>query len=253
VTLPLVGLHGFSDSAECLVPFFTALGVDPALSPHLLAHGGRQMPRDRGFTHAALVEDARAFVARAVASAGCPVVLYGHSLGASTAAGVAATAPDLVAALVLEDPPWQVPTSAGGAGPSDQEAERTNPHQPWLIGLQSTDHAGRLAWVDEHNPTWPADERDPWARSKAAVDLALFDAEQHWLRRTWADVASLVRCPTLLLVGEPGRDPACAPEVAGMLKGYPGWSVHTIRGAGHNVRRDQRGRAVELVRQVVAS
>jgi pimeloyl-ACP methyl ester carboxylesterase len=36
-----------------------------------------------------------------------PVVLYGHSLGAMVAAGVAAAAPELVRAVVLEDPPFR--------------------------------------------------------------------------------------------------------------------------------------------------
>jgi pimeloyl-ACP methyl ester carboxylesterase len=249
----LVGLHGFSDSAQCLAPFFTSLGVEPVAQPHLLAHGGRTMPPDIGFTHAALVADVRPVVEQAVASVGRPVVLYGHSLGASTAAGVAASAPDLVAALVLEDPPWQPPTSPDGTGPDDRAAERSNPHRDWLAGLQGTDHAGRLAWIDEHNPTWPADERDPWARAKASVDLTLFDAEQHWLRRTWATVARDVRCPTLLLVGEPSREAACEPQVARELAAYPGWQVHEVAGAGHSVRRDQRTRAGELVRQVLDS
>lgn len=36
-----------------------------------------------------------------------PVVLYGHSLGAMVAAGVAAACPDLVRGVVLEDPPFR--------------------------------------------------------------------------------------------------------------------------------------------------
>jgi lipase len=253
VSSPVLGLHGFGDSAECMTPFFAALDVQPVAEPNLLGHGGRAMVPGIGFTHDALVRDVRRVLEQAVAAAGRPVVLYGHSLGASTAAGVAAQAPELVAALVLEDPPWQAPSSADGAGPADRAAEQGNTHRAWLAGLQSTDHAGRLGWLDEHHPTWPADERDPWARAKAAVDLALFDAEQHWLRRTWAPVARDVRCPTLLLVGESSRDTACATDVARTLAGYRGWQVHEVPGAGHNVRREQRGRTVELVRQVLVT
>lgn len=251
--MPLAGVHGFSDSAQCLTPFFASIGVEPLAQPNLLAHGGRTMPPGTAFTHDVLVDDLRPVVEQAVARAGRPIVLYGHSLGASTAAGVAARAPHLVAALVLEDPPWQSPSTPDGTGLRDQSAERRNPHRPWLVGLQGTDHAGRLAWIDEHHSSWPADERDPWARAKAAVDLTLFDAEQHWLRRSWARVAREVRCRTLLLVGEPTRDAACEPPVAHALAGYPGWRVHEVRGAGHNVRREQRARTGELVRQLLAS
>ena len=38
---------------------------------------------------------------------GRPAVVYGHSLGAMVAAAVAADAPDLVSALVMEDPPFE--------------------------------------------------------------------------------------------------------------------------------------------------
>jgi len=253
VSIPLVAVHGFSDSAQCLTPFFASIGVQTVAQPNLLAHGGRTMPAGTAFTHDVLVDDVRPVVERAAARAGRPIALYGHSLGASTVAGLAAQAPHLVDALVLEDPPWQAPATPEGTGLSDRAAERENPHRPWLVGLQGTDHAGRLAWIDEHHPSWPADERDPWAQAKAAVDLALFDAEQHWLRRSWAGVAREVRCPTLLLVGEATRDAACEPAVAHALSGYPGWHVHEVRGAGHNVRREQRGRTGELVRQLLAS
>lgn len=239
----VVALHGFSDSSACWGPFLARLGM-PARTPDLLAHGGRRMPPGTAFGHDALVDDVLPAVAAAAAEGGRPVVLIGHSLGASTAAGVAARAPHLVALLVLEDPPWQPPASAR----SDATAERDNPHRPWLEGLQGTDHAGRRAWVEQRHPTWPADEVDPWARSKAEVDLALFDAEQHWLRRGWADVARAVRCPALLLVGEPGLGAACDPAVATTLARRPGWLAVTVSGAGHDVRRDRPGLVADLLR-----
>lgn len=240
---PVVALHGFSDSAACWGPFLTRLGL-PARTPDLLAHGGRRMPPEVAFSHDALVADALPAVEAAAAEGARPVVLLGHSLGASTAVGVAARAPQLVGLLVLEDPPWQPRSSAR----SDEAAERDNPHRPWLEGLHGTDHAGRRAWAEQRHPSWPADELDPWACSKAAVDLALFDAEQHWLRRGWARVAEAVRCPTLLLVGEPALGAACHPAVARTLAGRLGWLVVTVAGAGHDVRRDRPALVADLLR-----
>lgn len=43
-----------------------------------------------------------------------PAVIYGHSLGAMVAAGVAAAAPDNVKAIVLEDPPFETMGSRFG-------------------------------------------------------------------------------------------------------------------------------------------
>ena len=236
----LVALHGFSDAPGCLHPFLTALGVADAVTPALVAHDGRPMPADVPFTDEVLVADAREAVADTAHSRGAPVVLMGHSLGASTAAGVAATAPHLVCALVLEDPPWQPPVSPDGTSDADRAAESENGHRPWLVGLAGTDDEGRRGWIREHHACWPDDEWAPWARAKPAVDLRLFDAPQRWLRRRWRDVATRVSCPTLLLVGEADRDTACAPEVSRELAELPGWTVGVVPGAGHNVRRDQR-------------
>ena len=250
---PLVALHGFSDSPDCLTPFLSAVGVDDPVTPALLAHAGRAMPDGVDFADAALVADVLATVRRLAEAAGAPVTLLGHSLGASTAAGVAAEAPGLVRALVLEDPPWQVPLTAHGDGPEDRAAEQLNAHRLWLEGLARTDHEGRRAWVADHHPHWPADEWDPWAHAKVAVDLALFDAPQRWLRRRWRTIAGQVECPVLLLVGDTAHDTACEPDVSAELSALPGWSVVEVRGAGHNVRRDRRDDAAALVRSFLTA
>jgi pimeloyl-ACP methyl ester carboxylesterase len=248
VTAPVVALHGFSDSGACMLPFLRRLGRPDAATPALLGHGGRPMPPGLGFTHEALVADAARAVAALVDEAGAPAVLIGHSLGASTAAGVAASAPQLVALLVVEDPPWQWPVSPV----EDQAEEQRNSHRPWLEGLQGTDQAGRLAWLHANHPGWPSDEQEPWAQSKTQVDLALFDAPQRWLRRTWSRVTEQVRCPTLLLVGEPAQGSACAAAVAAH-HAQRGWTVERVAGAGHNVRRDAPERTAALVADWLAS
>lgn len=209
------------------------------------------MPAGVDFSHENLVRDMLEPV-RAMAEAHGPMALLGHSLGASTAAGIAAVSPHLVSVLVLEDPPWQVPSSVDGAGADDVRADQENGHGPWLAGLQGTDHAGRLSWLDTNNPGWPADERDPWAEAKADLDMTLFAAPQHWLRRSWAPVVRAVRCPTLLLVGDPALGAACQPEVAEELAGRPGWTVRRIDGAGHNLRREQPQEVARLVLAALA-
>jgi pimeloyl-ACP methyl ester carboxylesterase len=210
------------------------------------------MPAGVGFTDTAIVADVLDTVRHQADASGSPVALLGHSLGASTAAGLAAAAPELVRALVLEDPPWQVPLTKDGDGPADRAAEQLNPHRPWLEGLARTDHEGRRAWVADHHPQWPADEWDPWAHAKVAVDLALFDASQRWLRRRWRTLVGQIHCPVLLLVGDPEHDTACEPDVSAELATLSGWSVVEVRGAGHNVRRDRRDDVAALVRSFLA-
>lgn len=249
----LVAVHGFSDSAACMRPFLDRLGRPDAVAANLIAHGGRRMPPATAFSHENLVQDLLDVVARAADESGGPVALLGHSLGASTATGVAATAPELVHVLVLEDPPWTVPTSPDGTSEDDAAADRENGHRPWLEGLQGTDHQGRLGWLNAHNPGWPDAEHDPWAEAKADVDLALFDAPQQWLRRSWAPVARRVRCPTLLMVGEPQLGAACEPGVAQALAATSGWTVRRVDGGGHNLRREQPEVVAALVDDVLTA
>jgi pimeloyl-ACP methyl ester carboxylesterase len=246
---PLVALHGFGDDGECWRPFLRRAGLDDATrTPHLLAHGGRPMPVGLAFSHEALVADVLPQVAAAARDAGRPVVLLGHSLGASTAAGVAAAAPGLVAALVLEDPPW----SPARTPVEDAEAERHNDFLDWLVGLQGSDDDGRQGWVRQRHPGWPDDEVQAWAQAKTRVDLALFGADQHWLRRGWGTVAAQVRCPVLLLRGEPERGAACHPQVADTLAALPGWQARTVTTAGHDVRRDAPQQTARAVHEVLA-
>lgn len=231
---PVVALHGFGDSGLCWLPFLTRAGLaDRATTPHLLAHGGRSLPAGSPFTHDALVRDVVPAVEKVVAALG-PVLLAGHSLGASTALGVAASRPDLVAGLLLEDPPWSPPVSPV----ADAAEEQRNDFADWLAGLAGTDHTGRLGWLRARHPGWAQDEAAAWAESKTQVDLALFAARQRWLRRTWWPVARSVRCPVTLLRGSVSRGGACSPEVAARLAGLAGWQVVTVPGAGHDVRRD---------------
>lgn len=251
LTNPLVALHGFGDSGECLGPFLRRLRAPDAHTPDLLAHGGRAMPPGLPFSHESLVHDALAAVRSVAERSGRAVVLMGHSLGASTAVGVAAAAPGLVSALVLEDPPWQVPVHPDGDSDADRRAEQVNDHRPWLEGLQSTDHEGRVAWLRQNNPGWPRDEHDPWARAKAQVDLALFDAPQHWLRRTWAPAVEAVSAPALLMVGEPGRGAACHADVASHVAHLDSWRVQRVTGAGHNLRREQPDTVAAIVADLI--
>jgi pimeloyl-ACP methyl ester carboxylesterase len=243
----VVALHGFGDSGSCWRPWLRRAGLDGSAStPNLIAHGGRALPVGSPFTHEALVRDVVPAVETVVATRG-PVLLAGHSLGASTAVGVAATRPDLVAGLLLEDPPWSAPSSPA----EDAAEEERNDFGDWLAGLAGTDHEGRLGWVRARHPHWAPDEASAWAESKAQVDLALFDAPQHWLRRTWWPVARSVRCPVTLLRGSVSRGGACASEVAATLGGLAGWQVVTVHAAGHDVRRDAPAATAAAVRALL--
>src|SRR5215211_2564853 len=91
---PIVLLHGFSDSGECWYP----------LVPHLAGRGSMALPDARGHGHSGVpdepvdMEALAGDAAAVVRSLGRPAILIGHSMGADTAAYLAARQPDLVVA-----------------------------------------------------------------------------------------------------------------------------------------------------------
>jgi len=228
---PIVLLHRFCDDGTCWAPVAVALAGDgwDVVLPDARGHGRTAMPAGEPFAHDAHVVDAVAVLATLV----YPVVLVGHSLGANTAARVAAARPDLVSRLVLEDPPWTPPRDPA----ADVTADASNPHEDWLQGLQAIDGPARMAAAAAEHPNWSADDLAAWAASKGRVDPRLFAAEQRFLRRSWPAVARKVQSPTLMFTGETRLGAALDPESAQILIGL-GWRVVGVQGAGHNVRRD---------------
>ncbi len=99
----LVFIHGVLRRWQCFVPMIPALSSRWHL--HALdhrGHGGSSRSKS-GYLVRDYVRDAVAFVQEQVQG---PVVLYGHSLGAMVAAGVAAELTQQVQGVVMEDPPF---------------------------------------------------------------------------------------------------------------------------------------------------
>lgn len=228
-------LHGMSDSAACwdpLVPFFRSYGGVLAIDAR--GHGRSGLP-DEPLTDAGLASDAAMVLDSLKAG---PVVVVGHSIGAVTAAHLCRIRPDLVSAAVLEDPPLfgREPLPAGGPAPDWLTTLRA-------LGLQATLDRGRT-----DNPSWPADELLPWAKSKHDLNPDFFS------RPTKAappliEVLAEVRCPMLLIHGDVERGSLVTADYAAGCKrraGGPMTVVH-IDGVGHSVHREARDRYTSAV------
>lgn len=98
---PILFLHGVT---RCWQDFLTLMpSVSMRWMPYAVDFRGHGRS-DRGKRYHVVdhIQDMLALLTRHFSE---PVVLYGHSLGALAAAGLAATAPDRVRAVILEDPP----------------------------------------------------------------------------------------------------------------------------------------------------
>jgi pimeloyl-ACP methyl ester carboxylesterase len=247
-TLPgpvLLACHGWTDSGEVFGPLAEALGRRwTVVAPDAPAHGGTPMRRGAfriaGHATSALsVLDALPRVAGRVST----VVLLGHSMGALTASRLAAARPELVSALVLEDPARTTPRRI----PSAVLTRRS------LRGLTSGDHTYRMDWARVNHPQWPDDELGPWARSKAAVDAAHLETEVDWGEPLFSLLAD-VPAPVLLIRGEPARGGIVSRTGAQRCAAAcPGGSEILVLPAGHCPRREARPAFVQVLSTVLAA
>lgn len=228
--LPLVLLHGLSDSSAAWPSVVTRYsGEREVVSLDAPGHGGAPLP-DGPFSVQALAEAAiRDLRDRAIG----PAVLLGHSMGGVTAEAVALLAPDLVAALVLEDPAWvELPD---GVAPE------------WLAPLVRT-YAGRpvaelSAAALREVGDWPVEDQEAWAEAKRLLDPGLITIEHRWSDRDWLQEMAGVRVPVTLLTGDNGFSavmPEMVEQVAAALGRAPeGLLTHApVPGVGHNIRRE---------------
>lgn len=236
---PLVLLHGFSDSGLCWTRVARDLEGDyDVVMPDARGHG-RSDRAGAGFDATGRAVDA----AGLIRGLGLDhVALAGHSMGAQTAAEIAATEPDLVACLILEDPPWR-------------DAIRTAPGRwDYIRRAQEMRREEVPAFLRELHPTWDDAEVDPWVDAKRQFDLSLLDAPRPGSSRPWREVAAAIRCPMLLLTADPDLGAIVTPEAGVEAARLARGRVERIAGAGHNIRREQypayRAAFVDFLHQV---
>src|SRR5699024_1927066 len=168
------------------------------------------------------------------APGGLPVIVLGHSFGGAVAAHVARRNPQLIDALVLEDP----------ALLTEAQAQRYLDDAPHLVARMRKQGAAPAQAI--HNlmpnyPAWSTAEYTGWAQAKALVDpnlLATGVVGTTVSGRYEEDILPNLAMPTLLLSGDGHgvlfdalrMDRALtSPVVEGMI----------ISGASHTVRRDK--------------
>lgn len=221
-------LHGYSDAADCWSPLVPALSDRwQLLAVDARGHGESGLP-DEPFGQAAMAADAARVLDEDFD--GRQVIVIGHSMGGLTSATLAARRPDLVRALVLEDPSlgtWRRPTSAG-------------PTPDWLLRTRALDRETRIANCRTENPDWPDAEFLPWAISKEQFDIEVGDRPKEEAIGL-AELLAEIRCPVLMLLADTEKgsvvpeagERACVEAAASELTSI------RIRGAGHSVRRDR--------------
>ncbi len=242
--LPLVLAHGVTDSGLCWSPLAEALAADyDVIMVDARGHGLSEAT-ESGYDPATQADD----LAGLIVALGLqkPAVL-GHSMGAATALVLAGAHPELPGAILLEDPPawwtdWYETPEAGDrvAGMREQAIARKQMTREALLADQRS-----------RQPGWSAAELEPWADAKQNVSLNALSVygRANPLGVDWPATLRRITCPVLLIVSDPELGGIVTAESAALLQELaPRTAVVHIPEAGHNIRRDQFERYIEVVR-----
>lgn len=247
----IVAFHGVSDNGASLADIGARWGEQwRVVLVDTLGHGlsPRFSPQQlQAPFRSALQAAAETVRVEASQSVGGQVVLFGHSMGGAMAAGVARDYPQLVRAVVLEDPALLTPT---------QEATYKNNAGESVGGLEqiSHDQSGAIAnllLAQQAYRDWPLSEYGPWAQAKTQVDRAFIATGVVGL--AGREIIKELQVPTLVLTGD-GPDVLLGQAGLEKLAAYANPHLHTalISGATHCVRRDKSEKFQQAVNSFLA-
>jgi N-formylmaleamate deformylase len=224
---PMILLHGASDNGLCWTPLAEVLVEKyDVIMPDAQGHG-KSDRLDDNFTFQNHTEQVKGLVEQLGLNK--PIVM-GHSMGAGTTTNVAVAYPNLPKAIILEDPAWLQQDTMPPPNQTDIKTYLTSLSKKTLEELMTE---GRAT-----NPLWSEGEIKPWAESKLQFDTRLFN----FLAinpRSYKEQIPQIKCPTLLIIAENGLvSKATAEDAARLWKSPQPFKWVQIKGAGHNIRRE---------------
>lgn len=243
---PLLLAHGLTDNGLCWTPLVQVLAADyDCIMVDARGHGLSDVPA-QGYTNAEHAAD----YAGVIAALKLPKpVMLGHSMGAATAAFLAATYPELVRAIVLEDPPWRA------QGPGAPAAERTKMAEDWrnnVIANRRKTHPDLVVACRKEHLTWSTAELNAWATAKLQLSPNVIDYARV-PSQPWYEYVAKITCPTLLVTSDVELGGIVSPAVAAEARAKnANIRIAHIADAGHSIRREQFDAYVGAVRGFLA-
>ena len=232
---PVLLAHGATEDGQCFPRVAAALAArHVVVMPDARGHG-ESTPPPADWDYAMQGDD----LAAVIAALGLerPVVV-GHSMGCGAALHLAAQHPDLVRALVLEDPgPWWRPVT-------DTAALRAYAEQSRVRNLARRTQTQEEAERDlrARYPAWPDADVTTAATAKRRVhpDAFAVYALEYWAGLDWASLLARVTCPVLLIHTDPESGGVLsAADAATFQQQVPQARIAYIPGSSHSIRRDR--------------
>ena len=230
---PLVLLHGFTGNWRSWSQEIGLLSHRwHVLAPDARGHGDSSRSEDAKYGYGVRTADAASFIEGVV---GGPAVVAGHSMGGATAMGIAALHPELVRAIVLEDPHVShgyVGTEEGRASTkrSRDRLRSTARFDEMVAAVQNEDpemDASAARWSVTQGLKLDPDTFNPFIESAMFDD---FDPDS---------VLSKIECPVLLMQADPEQGGVVTDEAADRLRtAIPDCRHVRFPGVGHRVHKD---------------
>jgi pimeloyl-ACP methyl ester carboxylesterase len=232
----MVWLHGLTDSGSGWPgaerhwgPAYSIIAVDqrghgtsPRFTPEQLeAHPGEVM-----------VDDATGLLEQLDE----PAVLVGHSLGGAVALATAVRRPELVRAVVLEDP--------APLGPADLQRDPSRGPE-FLAGIRASldahDEEALLEVRRKAHPDWPEDELLVTGIAEQRMDLDYLAHGDFKPTTRWPDLFTQVSVPTLVVSGDDLAEVCITEPVERGIAEIGNSLVSLVRipGSAHCIRREQ--------------
>ncbi len=192
---PLVLCHGFTDNGLCWTPVARELEADyDVIMVDARCHGKSDAPVTGNDTQA-MADD----LAGLIEGLGLdrPVVA-GHSMGAGYVQNAAARYPQLMRAIVLEDPGWRM-----GPMPTGGQADRTARMRAEFARAQSMSFDDAYAmYREQFNPA--VSDEIVWflTHSKRELNLNILNRD-FGPGNDWRELVAKIKCPFLLFTGNP--------------------------------------------------
>jgi pimeloyl-ACP methyl ester carboxylesterase len=245
---PILLAHGALDDARCwarvaeaLAPTYDVIAVDAR------GHGRSEAPGG-GYELTSQAEDLAGVITALRLE---QPALLGHSMGAEVAPVLAGTHPDLLGAILLENPgPWWT----GWPGTAEEQAflmgERERYEQ-----LARQPRTVLIADRRRKRPDWTEAEREAWADAKVRASpyaLQAFDPELD-AGVDWPAVVGQITCRALLIRSDPATGGIVDQQAAEALQRMlPHLEIAYIPGASHSIRRSNLARFMEVVETFLA-
>jgi pimeloyl-ACP methyl ester carboxylesterase len=245
---PLVLAHGITDDGLCWTPVAEVLSHDyDVIMVDARGHGKSESPAD-GYTLRNLSAELAGVIQALELE---KPVLLGHSMGAITSLVLAGLFPDLPRAILLEDPPpfWM------DSEDNTRNNEVVNGLTGWIYSNKRKTRDDLVAECRTNSPTWSGVELDPWVNSKHrySLNIAALVHPEDMISINFPNLFQQITCPALFISAEVTKGAASGEEGIAKIKGMLSQLqvVHVVN-AGHNIRREQFARYMDVVQEFLA-